>query len=54
MQNICLWQHFPARCTAAAGGHDLGVRDYCEAAAEKEEIPFQRLALVDMRPSAVT
>lgn len=27
---------------------------YCEAAAEKEEIPFQRFALADMRPSAVT
>lgn len=28
--------------------------DYCEAAAEKEEISFERFALADMRPSAVT
>ncbi|WP_342049931.1 MULTISPECIES: hypothetical protein [unclassified Cupriavidus] len=28
--------------------------DYCEAAAAREEIPFQRFALADMRPSAVT
>ncbi|KAF7958248.1 hypothetical protein AWV80_01375 [Cupriavidus sp. UYMU48A] len=27
---------------------------YCEAAAAKNEIPFKRFALADMRPSAVT